>query len=64
VRLTRRTDGSIEVGPGPGRGAWLCGPPATMACLEAAIRHKALDRALRGPVPTDEIEKLRARLGQ
>jgi hypothetical protein len=64
VRLSRGADGSIRVGPGTGRGAWLCGPPTTAACLEAAIRRRALDRALRGPVPTDEIEALRARLGE
>ncbi|MFA5884032.1 MAG: DUF448 domain-containing protein [Acidimicrobiia bacterium] len=64
VRLHRRPDGSLGVGPGPGRGAWLCGPPVTEACLEAAIRRRALERALRGTVPTDEIEALRARLGE
>ncbi|GMU79954.1 MAG: hypothetical protein AMXMBFR46_27430 [Acidimicrobiia bacterium] len=64
VRLTRRADGSLAVGPGPGRGAWLCGSPNTAVCLEAAKRRRALDRALRGPVPTDAIEELRARLGQ
>ena len=40
VRLTRRPDGILERGPGPGRGAWLCGPPTTAACLEAAIRRR------------------------
>ena len=64
VRLTRRPDGSLGVGPGPGRGAWVCGPPATEACLEAAIRRRALERALRGPVATNDIEAVRARLGQ
>ena len=63
VRLSRGADGSIRVGPGSGRGAWLCGPPDTAACLEAAIRRRALDRALRGTVPADEIEALGARLG-
>jgi predicted RNA-binding protein YlxR (DUF448 family) len=33
-----------------------------MACLEAAIRRRALERALRAPVPTDEIDTLRATL--
>ena len=64
VRLHRGGDGTVGIGPGPGRGAWLCGPPATGACLETAIRKRALERALRHPIPTDVIETLRARLGQ
>jgi hypothetical protein len=35
-----------------------------MSCFEAAIRRTALARALRAPVADDEIEKMRARLGQ
>ena len=63
VRLTRRADGSLAVGPGPGRGAWLCGPPSTVTCLETAIRHRALGRALRTAVADDEIERIRTTLG-
>ncbi|MBM3693277.1 MAG: YlxR family protein [Actinobacteria bacterium] len=64
IRLHRGGDGTVGFGAGPGRGAWLCGPPATGACLETAIRRRALERALRHPIPTTEIEALRARLGQ
>jgi predicted RNA-binding protein YlxR (DUF448 family) len=39
-----------------------------MDCFEAAIRRRAFERALRAPVASpitdDEIEKMRARLGQ
>lgn len=64
MRLGRGADGRLTVGPGPGRGAWLCGPPATVACLDEAVRRRALDRALRATVPKDEIDTLRARLGE
>ena len=64
VRVRRRPDGSLDLGPGPGRGAWLCGSPSTVDCFEAAIRRTALTRALRAEIADDEIEKMRARLGQ
>jgi hypothetical protein len=35
-----------------------------MDCFEAAIRRRAFERALRAPIADDEIEKMRARLGQ
>jgi hypothetical protein len=39
-----------------------------MDCFEAAIRRRAFDRALRTsiarPITDDEIEQMRARLGQ
>ena len=55
-------DGGLRLGPGPGRGAWLCAPPAARECLEAAVQHRALDRALRVPISGDEMERLRAKL--
>ena len=63
VRIARSpADGRLHVGPGPGRGAWLCGPPATPACLDQAVRRRALDRALRTTVEDDEIAAVRAKL--
>jgi len=60
VRIARAPDGSLVVGPGPGRGAWLCaGSPG---CFEQAVRRRALGRALRRDVDGDEIERLRATL--
>jgi len=51
----------LELGAGPGRGAWLCrSHPA--ACLEEAQRRRAVERALRTAVGNDDIERLRARL--
>ena len=51
----------LELGAGPGRGAWLCrSDPA--ACLEEAQRRRAVERALRISIRNDDIERLRARL--
>jgi predicted RNA-binding protein YlxR (DUF448 family) len=57
VRLVRRPDGSLEVGRTlPGRGAWLCaGSPA---CRQRAARPGLLSRALRAPVPPEEVQAL------
>jgi len=35
-----------------------------MDCFEAAIRRHAFERALRARIADDEIEQMRARLGQ
>ena len=47
--------GALVVGPGPGRGAWLC--PA-IACFELAKRRRAFARALRADVDPNEIARL------
>ncbi|MBW3580432.1 MAG: YlxR family protein [Actinobacteria bacterium] len=58
VRVIRRSDGTLEVGRTlPGRGAWLCS--ASPACVDAAERRRAFDRALRGPVAPDAVAVLR-----
>jgi predicted RNA-binding protein YlxR (DUF448 family) len=57
----RATASGLELGAGPGRGAWLCrSHPA--ACLEEAQRRRAVERALRTSTENDDIERLRARL--
>jgi predicted RNA-binding protein YlxR (DUF448 family) len=62
VRVVHRQGGGLAVGRQlPGRGAWLC--RGAEACLEAAVRRKALSRALRAAVETADVEALRARLG-
>jgi len=57
-------DGRPQLGPGPGRGAWLCRPPAALDCLDAALRRRALDRALRHPVAAPDVAAFRAKLEQ
>jgi predicted RNA-binding protein YlxR (DUF448 family) len=44
----------------PGRGAWLCvGSPA---CIEAAERRKAFERALRTTVQRQAVDELKTSL--
>jgi len=62
VRVSLDADGEPQLGPGPGRGAWLCRPPDAIACLDAATRRRALDRALRAPVAAPALGALRAKL--
>ncbi len=62
VRIARAPDGALTVGPGPGRGAWLCGEPATAGCFDQAVRRGALGRALRSEVTKAELAELRAKL--
>ena len=46
----------------PGRGAWLCaGSPA---CIEAAGRRKAFDRALRTSVHSEAVDELKTSLAE
>jgi predicted RNA-binding protein YlxR (DUF448 family) len=61
VRLRHGGD-RLEIGPGTGRGAWLCAPPAGLACLDDAAKRGALARALRTEVSGDDVADLRARL--
>jgi predicted RNA-binding protein YlxR (DUF448 family) len=57
----RWTPAGVEVGKGPGRGAWLCRDhPAD--CLELALRKPTLARALRAPVTNDDVVGVRAKL--
>jgi predicted RNA-binding protein YlxR (DUF448 family) len=60
VRVARRPDGSLGVGPSePGRGAWLC---AQETCFEMAVRRRAFGRALRREIAPAEVAELRERL--
>jgi predicted RNA-binding protein YlxR (DUF448 family) len=60
VRL-RWTPTGVELGKGPGRGAWLCAGNAD-ACLDLALRRPALARALRAPVTNEDLVRVRAKL--
>jgi predicted RNA-binding protein YlxR (DUF448 family) len=57
----RATPTGLELGPGPGRGAWLCRSHAA-ACLDQAQRRGTVERALRTSIGNDDIAQLRARL--
>ena len=60
IRIIRTPDGQVEADPSGkknGRGAYLCkGSPA---CLETALKKRALERALKCPIPEDLAESLR-----
>jgi predicted RNA-binding protein YlxR (DUF448 family) len=61
VRVVRVADGSLVVGRSvPGRGAWLCREAPD--CVDQAIRRKAFERALRGPVSREDMEMVREAL--
>jgi len=62
VRLFKAPGGDLAIGPGPGRGAWLCAPPAAIGCLEQAARRHALDRALRATFDAHAVRRIRAKL--
>ena len=51
MRLAVGADGMLVLGPGSGRGAYLC-PDA--ACVDAALRTGALPRRLRAAVTVPE----------
>jgi predicted RNA-binding protein YlxR (DUF448 family) len=52
--------GELRVGPGEGRGAWLCA--GSEACFDRAVRRQAVGRALRREVSAAELDRLRAKL--
>ncbi len=60
MRVARIEGGQLALGRSPaGRGAWLC--EATLVpCLDAAVRRKALGRALRAELAPDAAARLRA----
>jgi predicted RNA-binding protein YlxR (DUF448 family) len=61
VRVVRLHDGSLAVGRnGTGRGAWLCRD--SPGCIDRAEKRKAFDRAFRGPVGSEEVDRLRSAL--
>lgn len=58
LRVTRTTQGKVLVdttGKLPGRGAYLCGKKK---CLETAIKHRKLSRALRCEIPEEIVSQL------
>ena len=58
LRVVRSPEGSVTIdgrGKASGRGAYICPDPA---CLNKAIRSKALERSLGVPVPQELLEQL------
>ena len=63
IRIVLSGEGEIlldKTGRANGRGAYLCDDPA---CLQRAIKRKALNRAFRTQVPEDAAVQLTDQLG-
>ena len=61
VRVVRLGDGTLAPGRTlPGRGAWLC--KDSTPCIDQAEKRKAFERALRGPIRSGGVEKVRRAL--
>ncbi|MGI6174899.1 MAG: RNase P modulator RnpM [Christensenellales bacterium] len=62
IRIVRTEDGSARLDRTsklPGRGAYIC-PQA--ACVEKAVKIKALERALERPLPSETVEQIKKEL--
>lgn len=62
IRVVRTPEGELKLdrtGKMSGRGAYICPNPE---CLDKAIRHKAIERALEVPVSEDVFQALREAL--
>lgn len=62
ARVVRTPDGTIAVdtrGKMAGRGAYLC---KEIACLEKAVKSRALQRALDCDIPDETLEMLRRQM--
>ena len=62
TRVVRAPDGTVSIdsrGKSPGRGAYVC--PNT-ACLQKALRSKALDRSLEVEIPQEIYDQLLLRM--
>ena len=57
MRVSVTPSGDLGVGPGPGRGAWLCA--YRPECFERAVRRAALARALRVEPASEALDALR-----
>lgn len=60
LRMVRQPNGTVGMDPkgrSEGRGAYIC-PKAN--CLDAAVKRRAFERGLKGPVPNEAIEMMRA----
>lgn len=60
IRVVRTPTGEVVLDEGrggklPGRGAYLC---PSVDCLRRALKTRALERALKQPVPPEVVERL------
>lgn len=58
MRVVRTPEGAVELdatGKKAGRGAYVC---RSVSCVQAALKAKRLERALKAPIPADTAEEL------
>lgn len=64
VRVVKTPEGSILVdttGKKSGRGAYVC---SSQECLNLAIKHKALQRALQQEIPEEVLASIHTQINQ
>ena len=62
LRVVIGSGGSLTVSrTAPGRGAWLCNPPAP--CLELAKKRRGFERAFRRTLPEGALDELMGTAG-
>ena len=62
IRIVKSAEGMVSIdmrGKAPGRGAYIC---KKSACLERAMKSRALERALEHRIEPDVYERLREEL--
>ncbi len=63
IRIVRSPEGTVScdlTGKANGRGAYIC---PDSACLEKAVKSRALARALKAEIPEDVISRLTREIG-
>lgn len=62
IRVVRSPEGEVHIdlkGKAPGRGAYIC---YNVECLDKAIKHKSLERALEEKISEEVYQVLRGEL--
>lgn len=62
IRIVRSPEGEVKIdktSKAPGRGSYVC---PNLACLEKAVKTKALDRALEQKIAPEVIDRLKEEL--
>lgn len=64
IRIVRNNEGAMNIDPAgkmPGRGAYIC---SCVACFDAAVKAKRLERAFKTKIPDEIYQALREALGE
>ncbi len=64
IRIVRNNEGIMDIDPVgkmPGRGAYIC---KCLACFDASVKAKRLERAFKTKIPDEIYQKLREALSE